>query len=778
MNVATTPFEPPRVLVTDDDYDERFATARVLEREGFSVDQAKTGLEAIAKAEQFMPDIILLDVVMPAPDGFEVCRRIKSEKRFEEISVVMLSNYNNTPEYKAKGLDVGADDFISRPYNRKEFIARINSLLRVKRIEKQLRLQQQWMHVTLTSIGDGLIATDEHEQIVFMNPVAEDLTGWSTREAMGKPFSSVFQVVDDATRQPIESPISNVLKTGRIIELKDNVSLVRKNQEKLAIADSVAPIRQAGDEIIGGVLVFRDITEKKEAQQKLEQALQDWESLFMAIGQMTMILTPDFKIDRVNQLAQERLGVEESAMAGRYCYEVLHGLPGPCRECIMMKALESKHQESGQVKYERFDGDFLVTCTPVLNSEGEVDRIIHIATDVTQIKKVEEERSELEQHLRQAQKLEAIGTLAGGIAHDFNNILSSIIGFTELSLEDVKAGTMLEDNLREVHHAGKRAKDLVKQILTFARQTKEQIHEVAIGPIVNEVLRFLRSSVPANIDITSNLDADANVLADPTRIHQILMNLCTNAVQAMEESGGRLIVETKTRTFRRQSVGVSTELMDGEYIELAVSDTGSGIDPDIQEIIFEPYFSTKTATEGTGLGLSTVHGIVRDCGGSIALESTKGEGSRFMVYLPALHGAVNKEETESRPLARGSERILFIDDELAITKMAVKLLQMNGYQVTALTSSMEALRLFESQPDLFDLVITDMNMPGMDGDQLVEKVKQIRPGIPVILCTGYSKKITEKKINGGNMDAVCLKPLSHKDLALTVRRVLDGNSVD
>ncbi|THB81001.1 MAG: response regulator, partial [Desulfobacteraceae bacterium] len=156
MNVATTPFEPPRVLVTDDDYDERFATARVLEREGFSVDQAKTGLEAIAKAEQFMPDIILLDVVMPAPDGFEVCRRIKSEKRFEEISVVMLSNYNNTPEYKAKGLDVGADDFISRPYNRKEFIARINSLLRVKRIEKQLRLQQQWMHVTLTSIGDGL----------------------------------------------------------------------------------------------------------------------------------------------------------------------------------------------------------------------------------------------------------------------------------------------------------------------------------------------------------------------------------------------------------------------------------------------------------------------------------------------------------------------------------------------------------------------------------------------------------------------------------------------
>ena len=421
---------------------------------------------------------------------------------------------------------------------------------------------------------------------------------------------------------------------------------------------------------------------------------------------------------------------------------------------------------------EKLQGDFLVTCTPVLSADQKIEKIIHIQTDISQIKQVEKDRKTLERHLQQTQHLEAIGTLAGGIAHDFNNILSSILGFTELSLDDAKSYPQLEENLQEIYTAGKRAKELVKQILTFARQTKEKKQNVSVGLITKEVLRFIRSSSPTTIDIDHHITTKASVRIDPTRLHQVLMNLCTNAVQAMEDSGGQLKVAVTTENHPGRHACLHHNLQAGEYVKVSVSDTGHGIAQEIRDKIFEPYFTTKSCKEGTGLGLSTVHGIINDCGGHIHCESQPGQGTIFTIYLPKAPS--ESLQPEIRPdLPGGNEHILIVDDEPAIARLEQLLLEPLGYRVTTLTDSRKALDMFNASPDAFDLLLTDMTMPVLTGERLAKAVKEIRPDFPVILCTGFSKKVSDAHLSQINVDEICMKPVLQSKLAASIRKLLD-----
>jgi len=397
-----------------------------------------------------------------------------------------------------------------------------------------------------------------------------------------------------------------------------------------------------------------------------------------------------------------------------------------------------------------------------------------ILYDTTEVKRAEEQKKELEAQLRQAQKMEAIGTLAGGIAHDFNNILAIILGNTELALEDVPVWNPAQENLKEVLTACIRAKDLVKQILCFARKSQLEIKPVEIGPMVKETVKLIRASIPTTIEIRQDISAESLVVtADPIQLHQVLINLCVNAVQAMGEAEGILTVSVTDIDLDQDAVKEYGDLTPGGYVKITISDTGSGIEPDIRDRIFDPYFTTKGLREGTGMGLAAALGIVKSCGGGISVQSEAGKGATFQVVLPRSDRQVTPATEIFQDAPTGNERILFIDDEPAIANLGKQMLERVGYEVVAGTSSIEAMELFKAQPDGFDLVITDMTMPHMTGYELAKKLMELRADIPVILCTGYSPKISEEEANGIGIRAFAMKPLVKKDLANTVRKVLD-----
>jgi PAS domain S-box-containing protein len=408
------------------------------------------------------------------------------------------------------------------------------------------------------------------------------------------------------------------------------------------------------------------------------------------------------------------------------------------------------------------------------NQDGSLGGIVGAMEDITERKHAEEERTHMEAQLRQAQKMEALGTLAGGIAHDFNNILAIIIGYTEIAQSDMAGAGRVGADLQEVLTAARRAKDLVRQILAFSRRGEQEKMVVQVGLIVKEAMKMLRASLPSTIDFKMNVASKAVVMADPTQIHQVLMNLCTNAAHAMREAGGVLEVSLTDVRLEPESIRPHSGLEPGLHVKLVVTDTGHGIDPAIMDRIFDPFFTTKEQGAGTGLGLSVVHGIVRSLGGAIGVESVPGKGAVFNVLLPAMESAGVAEPVEAEPLPRGRERILFVDDEPALARATKQMLQRLGYEVDCRASPIEALEAFRlhSKEKPFDLVITDMTMPHLSGADLARELIRLQPGLPVILCTGFSEKMNAERARSLGIKGFLLKPVLLNELAVTIRKVL------
>jgi len=406
--------------------------------------------------------------------------------------------------------------------------------------------------------------------------------------------------------------------------------------------------------------------------------------------------------------------------------------------------------------------------------EDSWERVFISVYDLTERIEAEKEKKDLGRQLRQAQKMEAVGTLAGGIAHDFNNILSAVIGFTEMAMEDAPPDTALTYNMEQVLQAGLRAKHLVQQILAFSRQSEHEMKPVQLDRIIKEACALLRASLPTTIDIRMDIQTDAFIMGDPTQMHQVLMNLGTNAGHAMRERGGRLVVMLREATLEEvREKGLPR--MDAEaYLQLVVQDTGQGIPPTIMDRIFDPFFTTKEHTEGTGMGLSVAHGIIKSHGGLIDVESQVGRGTTFHIYLPKIMPRAKAHHHSALPLPSGSERVLLVDDETMLVDMGRQVLTRLGYQVTACTSSVEALQHFQNDPAAFDLVITDMTMPHLTGKELATALLKIKPALPIILCTGFSETITEETAKRIGIKAFILKPIVMSDLAETMRKVLDS----
>ena len=415
-----------------------------------------------------------------------------------------------------------------------------------------------------------------------------------------------------------------------------------------------------------------------------------------------------------------------------------------------------------------------------VSSTDEVGKLAAAFNSLTEkLAKREKEKNLLEEQLRHAQKIEAVGTLAGGIAHDFNNILTIMMGYAELSLHGNPDANRLQTNMNEILGAGERARDLINQILTFSRQGEQQRKPIRLRPIVKEVIKMLRASLPTTIEIRHRIDgARATVMSDPTQIHQVLMNLCTNAGHAMRQNGGTLTIELTDIEMTSETTARQLGMKAGLFQRLTVSDTGEGMPPEIKNRIFEPFYTTKGPGQGTGMGLAVLHGIVKSHGGAIQVDSEPGSGTTFHVFLPALLHQVKDMPTDNRPLPLGHEHILFVDDEEALAMMGKQLLEGLGYEVTIRTSSIEALAAFRSTPNRYDLLITDMTMPNMTGDKLTREILKIRPNMPVILCTGFSELITEQSALSIGIQKYLMKPIIRRNIAEAVREVLDEGRND
>ena len=521
-------------------------------------------------------------------------------------------------------------------------------------------------------------------------------------------------------------------------------------------------------------VVWRDITDRKNDEVALKESRDQLDAIFNSTKDGILVADVQTKIFLMgNNAICEMLGYSVEEISKLQVNDI-----HPAKD---LPQVIDKFQKQARLEID------LATDIPVMKKNGDVF-FVDISTSLVKISGKEcmigifrdvTERREIDEKTRKKQKLEAIGTLAGGIAHDFNNILSAIIGYSELSIVDLSPGSKLHKNLSEVIRAGKRATELIKQILAFSQQSTNNYSPLKIQNNVKEVLKLLRATLPTTIDIKQEIDENCGyVSANGTQIHQILMNLCTNALHAMEETGGTIGVRLQEIQFEEIEEAFIHGLAPRKYVLLEVSDNGQGIEEMILDNIFDPYFTTKPQGKGSGLGLAVVYGIVKDHGGTIKVDSKYGHGTTFKVVLPVFDNYNEYKVSEEKRLQPpvGNERILFVDDEESIALLGQKTLETLGYTVQYETNSYAALAVFGDKPQNFDLVITDQTMPNLPGSELSKKLMKIRPDIPIILCTGYSSMISEDKARELGIKAFVMKPSNRQTLAQTVRNVLDSQS--
>jgi PAS domain S-box-containing protein len=535
-----------------------------------------------------------------------------------------------------------------------------------------------------------------------------------------------------------------------------------------------ATFRDAEGIVAGLVGIMLDITARKQVEKELNESKNLFDAFTQHIPGLAYMKDLEGRYLFVNDAFARFTGLKAEAQVGLRDDQVWDAETARVLtrndEAIRLSQVAANLMETVRLP-SREQRHLLTTRFPIFQDE-KLFALGGVSIDVTESTRAEQQRQQLEMQLQQSQKMEALGTLAGGIAHDFNNILAAIIGYTEIVAAETRKDSQTHHYLSRVLEAGERARTLVKQILTFSRQSEIEPKPVQVKVIVKEVLKLLRASLPVTIDIVQLVDSDGAVMADPIQIHQVMMNLCTNAGYAMRDKGGRLtvrLVETDLKEAAARRLG---DLAPGRYLKLSVADTGHGIVSEHLSRIFDPFFTTKPKGEGTGMGLSVVHGIVTSLGGAVSVESAPDAGAGFDVYLPAIEAQAPAAVTEAAALPAGTEKILVVDDEVFQTDMSKHLLGLLGYRVEACNRAGEALDLFRKAPEAFDLVITDMVMPDMTGDELARQLLQLRPDLPIILCTGYSENITEAKARSLGIKGFALKPLVMEELARLIRKVL------
>lgn len=604
--------------------------------------------------------------------------------------------------------------------------------------------------------------------VTFCNDCLLQTTGWTREEVIGADWFSKF--IPDSEPE-VKRLFFETVEAGAVPPHYEN-SIQTRRGELRAVHWNNTMLRDAAGDIIGTASIGEDVTERKRAEAALRESEEKFRQLAENITEVFWITDPTKNTILYVSPAYEAIwGQTYDALVqsqGSWL-DVIH--PADRRriaDAVVTKQVRGEYDEEYRIvrpdNSVRWIRD---RAFPVKDATGVIYRIAGVAEDITR-------RKQLEEQVRQAQKMEAIGQLAGGVAHDFNNILGAIIGYVELTRLEVANNPMAVDYLAKVTTASNRAADLVRQILTFSSRHAQERKPTQLKPVVGEALKLLRAAVPATIEFHTDLADTPTVLADASAIHQVIMNLGTNAWHAMRDNPGKLQVELATILVDDVFASGHPGLQPGPYVRLAVSDTGTGMDRATQDRIFDPFFTTKALGEGTGLGLAVVHGILKSHDGGIAVSSKPREGTTFHLFFPVYEAEVIEPAIQAKPIPLGSgERILFVDDEEPLVSVGTKILERLLYVVTARTSAIEALALFRDCPTQFDLVITDLAMPVMDGIGFARQLLQVDRCLPIIITTGYSGTATAEAVRDLGARELLLKPTTIRTLGESVHRVLN-----
>ena len=796
---------PSRILIIDDEKAIRDSFGAHLEDCGYEVLTAENGRVGLSLYDDEQPDLVIVDLRMPEVDGNQVLQQIS---RVSPLTPLIVASGTGIIADAIEALHCGAWDYLLKP------IADLSVLTYAVEaaLEKgQLKRENQAYREQLEHQVEA--RTDQLEQA---NTNLSQINARLRHIVDTTRSLSFCSEVQEFGSLLLEEFGQHMLATGGSIYLKENHGLrlvhtldrghaaefiafplpenslfalaMAENQpilehhigENEAIrpsgwegyADGSALVFPLPDEI--GTILASYSCEALRAVRASEQ-LRDSESRFrkildtIPIG-IIIVDAETQHIVYINPAAAGMIGADPQALTGKVCHEVI--CPSQAGHCPMVSDKEMGLSERTLMTVDGCNVPVLRTVSRTTLSGREC--FLESFIDLSEQIRAEADKEKLEAQLRQAQKMEALGTLAGGIAHDFNNILSAVLGYSELGLQDLDdQAHPLYPKLMAINHAGHRARDLVEQILAFSRMQEQLQAPIKISPIVKEAIKLLQSSLPANIQIKAAITADRPVLGDPTQIHQIIMNLCTNAYHAMQASGGVLGVSLEPVAVDASADFAALDLPPGPFLRLTVSDTGDGISPAIIDRIFDPYFTTKDKGKGTGLGLAVVHGIVKRHRGEISVESRVGEGTRFTVFLPVS----DDESAESRmhpiSLPRGTEHVLLVDDEKDLVEIGREMLHRLGYRVTAITGSLDALEAFKQDPFRFDIVVTDYNMPGLTGDQVARQMLSIRREIPIIVCTGFSEVFDQQQAKSIGIRQILMKPVTMEAIAHAVREVLE-----
>jgi PAS domain S-box-containing protein len=620
--------------------------------------------------------------------------------------------------------------------------------------------------------GEGVAIVNPNELFIYANPAAEGIFGVKPGELIGRNLEEFLEP------EEFHRVVQQTEKRQRGEKSVYELEILRHDKQKRMILLTVSPFYDDSKIFKGSLATFRDITERKRAEEEVNEQKEILKAVIESSLDGTLVVDEKACVTHANErfyqmwhIPGELKKVQDHTKLLDY---VLDQLEEPEAFLSRVRQLYESSEESLDTILFK-DGRMFERVSFPLMREGNIVGRVWTFRDITEKTRAEEEKRKLEKKLQHALKMEAIGTLAGGIAHDFNNILAAIIGYTEMVSDDVPENSITMKNLQQVLQGAARAKELVKQILTFSSEDEGDRKPVLLENIVNESLNLLRASLPTTIDIRLNIHSPLHpILANQSQIHQVMMNLCTNAAYAMRENGGILEITLKEIDLNPNSIG-QKNLEPGRYQQLSVSDTSTGIPPGIVNRIFEPYFTTKKPGEGSGMGLAVVYGIVRNHGGEITVYSEPGKGTTFHVYFKIAEIPMVSEEKNCKPgeIQGGNERVLFVDDELELAKLGEQILKNLGYQVVSATGSIEALEIFSNHPSYFDLVISDQTMPQMTGLQLTVELKKIRPDLPVIICTGFSENINEETYKSHGVNDFFMKPVTKKEIAAVIRRVLD-----
>ncbi|HEY5653892.1 MAG TPA: response regulator [Pontiella sp.] len=743
-----------KILIAEDNAFSRAVLRKNLEKDGYEVVEAKNGDEAWKILQQKdSPKLALLDWMMPGLSGLEVCRKVRAVDVCSMVYLILLTAKSNNEDV-IEGFAAGADDFIKKPFDKGELLARI-------RVGRRLVEQQTLLHRLIDTIPDPIYMKDGSGYFLGCNTAYADFVGVDADSLCGRIASDVLpaNIALQAHKEDM-----GVSSSRKIFEWEGWVA--GASGEEVYHNTIKFPI----DGSAGVVSISRDLTRRMKMQQEMQRLAVVVEQSAESI----MITDVNGLIIYVNASFSTMTGYHADEVLGKRPTFLKSGTHSKSYYEKLDNAINSGESWAGEITNRRKDGSLYVeeqVIYPIRDDRGNVTNFVSISRDITHEK-------EIEKHFRQQQKMNAIGELAGGISHDFNNILTAIIGYVSLCMNLVDEESRVHGYLSEIMKAGDRATKLVRQILAFSRQDEQVFQSVSLQEVVEDSLGMIQTAIKKNVTLEKRIDESCeDILGDETQLTQIIVNLCTNAVHALGETKEGTLsislsqVELKDPTSKEETM----DLPPGDYVRLVVRDTGPGMTSEVQEHIFEPYFTTKKKGEGSGFGLSIVHGIMRKHRGSISVKSKAGEGSTFSLYFPVFH--VSEEQNEEGPEGldlKGKRRILFVDDDQAVLSLGKEILKSFGYGVVTARNGVEALDIFKSQPEEVDAFVTDYEMPKMNGQELIREVVNLQPEMPIVLCSGYMKKVEGEDMVSKGHAVFMTKPIDWKELDCILQKMLAG----